>query len=431
MKKRAVITGIGVVSPIGVGAAENWQNLLSGASGIGRFSKINADHLPVSLGAEVTDFDPRRFIKDRKTIRLTFFNVHLALAAAQLAVEDAGIDFEACDPTRLGAIVGSGGGGFDDGPGVEDLSEPILQSWDEENQRFDSARFGEKGIPIAYPLFLLKALPNNAFYYISLKYNIQGENDNIVSSYTGGAQAVGDAMRAIRRGLSDIIIAGGYDSLITPNTIFGLDSFHLLSHSDSPADACRPFDRTRSGSVAGEGAGFLVIEEYEHARRRGAHIYAEVAGYGNSSSAYHLYNPDPDGSGIVRSARRSLEDAESPLESIDWTCADGLATPDADRAEARALSAVFGDLAGEVPVSAHKSLTGHTGSGAGAIESIYTALAISKGIIPPTYHCEQPDDDCRLNIITGEPVKKQLRAAMNITQGLGGQSTALVFKRVS
>ncbi len=429
MKKRAVITGMGAVSPIGIGTDENWHSLIRGTSGIAPFSRFNADHLPISIGAEVKNFDPKKFLADRKTIRLTFFNVHLALAAAKLAVEDSALEVAGLDPTRFGAIVGSGGGGFDDGPGFEDLNDPILKSWDEEKQQFDSSKFGELGVPSAYPLFLLKALPNNAFYYISLLYNIQGENDNIVSSYTGGSQAIGDAFRAIRRDLADIIIAGGYDSLLTPNTIFSLDAFNLLSKNNDPSTACRPFDRLRDGTVAGEGAGFMVIEELEHARKRGARIYAEIAGYGNTSSAYDICSPDPAGTGIMSACLRSLQDACLQPEDVDWICADGVATQESDRAEAQALHTAFQDHIASIPVSATKSMTGHMGTGTSAVESIYTALAVTRGVLPPTLNYTEPDSSCALQIVANQPVEKKISSALNINQGIGGQCTALVFKK--
>jgi len=429
MDRRAVITGMGVVSPVGIGTQANWESLIAGVSGIAKFARLNPELLPVCLSAEVKGFDPRAFIPDRKTVRLTFHSVHLALAAAKLAFEDAGIQPGSIPPERIGAIIGSGGGGFDDGPGFEDLNDPILKSWDEETQRFDSGKFGELGIPSSYPLFLLKALPNNAFYYISLQYNIQGENDNIVSSYTGGAQAIGDAFRSIRRGLADVIIAGGYDSLITPNTIFSLDAIGLLSHHEDPATACRPFDRDRSGMIPGEGAGFLILEDEEHARRRGARIYGEVIGYGNASSAYHLYNPDPAGTGIINAVHRAMEDAGVGIEAIDWICADGMATKESDRAEAQALATLLGSRVSTVPVSATKSLTGHMGSAAGAAESVYTLMAMTHGMLPPTVNCEHPDPDCRLRILTGAPHKTPITCALNINQGIGGQCTALLFKQ--
>ncbi|MEI6125287.1 MAG: beta-ketoacyl-[acyl-carrier-protein] synthase family protein [Pseudomonadota bacterium] len=429
MKKRAVITGMGVVSPLGIGRQENWQSLIQGKSGVSRFSLLNPEHLPVQVGAEVKNFDPKKFIPDRKTIRLTFRNVHLALAAAKLAFEDSGLEAGQVSPERFGAIIGSGGGGFDDGPGFEDLNDPILKAWDEEKQEFDSAKFGEFGVASTYPLFLLKALPNNAFYYISLLYNIQGENDNIVTSFTGGAQAIGDALRAIRRGLADVIIAGGYDSLITPNTIFSLDSFNLLSKNNDPLKACRPFDKLRDGMVAGEGAGFVIVEDLAHAEKRGAKIYAEIVGYGNASSAYHLYKPEPEGSGIINATTRALQDAQMGSEQIDWICSDGIATKDSDRAEAYALKSIFREGLSSLPVSATKSMTGHMGSGAGGAEAIYAVMAMNSGLIPPTLNYDTPDPDCPLNIGAHAPREQKIHAALTINQGLGGQSTALIFKK--
>jgi len=431
MSRRAVITGMGVVSPLGIGKEENWQRLLAGQSGIDRLARLNAEHLPVKIGAEVKNFNPKQFITDRKALRLSFLNVHLGLAAAKFAVEDAALPLDKINPTRFGAVIGSGGGGFDDGPGYEDLNEPILRSWDEEEKTFDSAKFGEQGVPVAHPLFLLKALPNNAFYYISLLYNIQGENNNIISSYTGGSQAIGDAFRAVRRGDADIMIAGGYDSLLTPNTIFSLHTMNLLSAQEDPAAACRPFDRMRDGMVAGEGAGFVLVEELDHAQARGAKIYAEVVGYGNASSAYHIYQPAPDGEGVRRAIQRALEDAQLDAAAVGWVNADGIATQESDRAETCALKKVFGERIARLPVSATKSMTGHLGSASGAIESVYSILALGQGLLPPTINYSHPDPDCDLDLVTGQPREKQIDAALTINQGIGGQCTALMFKKFS
>ncbi len=430
MEKRAVITGMGAVTPVGIGAQENWESLMAGRSGIGPFTIIAPEHLPVKLAAEVKDFDAKQFIPDRKTIKLTFRNVHLALAAARLAFEDSGIQKGQVPSHRLGGIIGSGGSGSDDGPGAEDMKEPILKSWNEETQTFDSSLFGKDSVHLTYPLFLLKALPNNAFYYISLEYNIQGENDNIVSSYSGGSQAIGDAFRAVRRGLADVIIAGGYDSLLTPATIFSLDSFGLLSKQEDPARASRPFDRDRSGMVVGEGAAFVIVEELEHARRRGATIYAEIAGYGNAASAYHMYKPDPSGKGIINAVSRALREANLAPGEIDWICADGTGTPESDRAEALALHTVFQNDIASIPVSATKSMTGHIGSGAGAAESIYCLMAMRSSMLPPTINYETGDDDCPLAIVAGAAQQCRVDVALNINQGIGGQATALVFKKI-
>ncbi len=429
MGKRAVITGLGIVTPIGIGNKLNWESLVTGSSGIAPFAGLSSEHLPVKMAAQVKDFNPKLFLKERKTIRLTFHSVHLALAAAGFAMDDSGIQPGTVDPARFGAIIGSGGGGFDDGPGIEDLNEPILRAWDENSKRFDSALFGEKGVPVAYPLFLLKALPNNAFYYISLQYNIQGENDNIVSSFTGGAQAVGDAFRSVRRGLADVFIAGGYDSLVTPNTVFSLDSFGLLSKGKKPEESCRPFDANRDGTVAGEGAGFLIIEELEHAKKRGATIYGEIAGYGNASSAYHICKPDPEGGGVERAVRRALEDAKISTGSIDWICADGFATQESDSGEAEALIKVFkGDLL-SIPVSGLKSYTGNMGSASGAAEAAFSVMAINNAIIPPTLFLKDIDTSFSMNVVQGRALEKEVNTVLSVNQGIGGQAVALVIKK--
>lgn len=429
MHRRVVITGIGIVSPLGIGKEENWQQLLEGKCGIEPLARISTAHLPVTLGAEVKNFKPQKFIADRKAINLSFLNVHLALAAAKLAVEDAAIKTENIDPARFGAIIGSGGGGFDDGPGFKDLNEPILKSWSEDKKTFDSSKFGQEGIPAAYPLFLLKALPNNAFYYISLFYNIQGDNDNIISSYAGGSQAIGDAFRSVRRGDAEIMIAGGYDSLITPNTIFSLNALDLLSQQKLPTEACRPFDRLRDGTVAGEGAGFLIVEELSHAQNRGASIYAEIIGYGSASSAYHLYNPCPSGRGISAAISKALKDAGLRPSEIDWICADGMATQASDRAEAYAIREVFLENSTQIPVSATKSLTGHLGTAAGSVEAAYSVLALHYAKLPPTINFKTPDPDCRLALVADSPLEKQITTALSITQDLGGQCAVLIFRK--
>ena len=430
MERRAVITGMGAVTPVGIGARESWESLIAGRSGIGPFTLLDPGHLPVKIAAEVKGFNAKQFIADRKAIKLTFRSVHLALAAAKLAFEDSGLEKGQVPSDRLGGIIGSCGSGSDDGPGAEDMQEPLLKSWNEETQSFDSSLFGKEGVPAAYPLFLLKALPNNAFYYISLEYNIQGENDNIISSYAGGAQAIGDAYRAVRRGRADAIIAGGYDSLLTPGNMYSLDALGLLSRESDPALASRPFDRGRTGMVAGEGAGFVIVEELEHARRRGATVYAEIAGYGNASSAYHMYKPDPSGKGVVNAVTRALREANLAAAEVDWISADGTGTPDSDLAEARALHAVFQQDIASIPVSATKSMTGQMGAGGGAAESIFAVMAMRSAVAPPTLGYAAGDDGCALDIVAGAPRKLRIDTALKISQGIGGQTTALIFKKI-
>jgi 3-oxoacyl-[acyl-carrier-protein] synthase II len=431
MERRAVITGVGIVSPLGIGKEENWKKLIAGQSGIKNLSRFDTADLHVTIAGEVTDFKASDFIKDRKAVKLTQPMVHLAIAAAQLAVQDAGVKTEEVDPARYGAFIGSGGGGFEEGPGFPELVEPLVQSWSEEKKKFDPVKFGADGIARTYPLFLLKTLPNNAFYYISLLNNIQGENDNIIASFTGGAQAIGDAARAIRRGSTDIAIAGGYDSLLLPATLFGFNKLELLSQNPEPTEACRPFDGERDGMVLSEGAGMVVIEELSHAQKRGAPVYAELVGYASSSSAHHLYQPSLIGQGISTALQKSLSDAQVDPSTISYINADGIGTILSDRAETRALKNVLGSHAYQIPVSSTKSMMGHLGTGAGGVEPIICALTLKENIIPPTINYISPDPECDLDYVPNEAREHTVHTALSINQGLGGQCTCLVLKKLS
>ncbi len=431
MERRAVITGLGMVTPLGIGKDENWQNLISGKAGIETITSFEPKDFPITIAGEVKNFKASHFIKDRKAVKLSFHSVHLAIVAAQLAMEDAGVKSEEVNPARFGCFIGSGGGGYEDGPGVTDLVEPIKKSWSKEKEKFDVRKFGTDGIASAYPLFLLKTLPNNAFYYISLFHNIQGENDNIIASFTGGSQAIGDAARAIRRGATDIAIAGGYDSLLLPATLFSFNNLNLLSKNSNPRVACRPFDAKRDGMVLGEGAGMVIIEDMHHAQERGAPIYAELTGYSNSSSAYHLYQPCPSGSGISIALRKGLNNASVEPPAIDYINTDGISGILSDRAETRAIKDVFGSHAYRVPVSSTKSMMGHLGTGASAVELIICTLALQQNILPPTVNYEIPDPACDLDYIPNQARSREIHTALSINQGLGGQCTCLIIKKVS
>jgi 3-oxoacyl-(acyl-carrier-protein) synthase len=431
MERKAVITGMGMVTPLGIGKEENWKNLISGKSGIGPISRFDPRDLSIDIAGEVKDFKASKLIKYRKAVKLSFHSVHLAVVAAQLAMEDSGIKVEEGDPSRFGCFIGSGGGGYEDGPGFPDLVEPLLKSWSEEKKTFDPVKFGAEGIARTYPLFLLKTLPNNAFYYISLMFNIQGENDNIIASFTGGSQAIGDAARAIKRGATDVALAGGYDSLLLPATMFSFNTLELLSKNPSPAEACRPFDAKRDGMVLGEGAGMVMIEEMSRARKRGATIYAEISGYSSSSSAHHLYRPSPTGNGISVAVKKGLNDAKTNPSAIDYINADGIGTVLGDKAETLALKNVFGSHAHQIPISSTKSMMGHIGTGAGAVELIISALAMRDNILPPTINYETKDPECDLDYIPNQARDKEVTTALSINQGLGGQCACLVIKKVS
>ena len=427
VERKAVITGLGMITPLGIGKEENWQNLVSGKSGIEAISRFDPKDLSVAVAGEVKNFKARQFIKDRKALKLSLHSVHLAIVAAQLAVDDAKLKVEEVEPTRFGCFIGSGGGGFEDGPGFPDLMDPLQKAWSEEKKNFDPVKYGTDSIPSTYPLFLLKTLPNNGFYYISLHYNIQGENDNIIASFTGGSQAIGDAVRVIKRGAADIAIAGGYDSLLLPATLFGFNKLNLLSKNLNPADACRPFDAKRDGMVLSEGAGMVVVEEMSRARKRGAPIYAEVLGYSNSSSAHHLYEPCPQGSGIRIALEKSLKDAAMKPSEIDYINADGISSVSSDRAETLAIKNVFGSHAHQIPVSSSKSMMGHIGTGAGAVELIICALAMQENTLPPTINYQTPDPECDLDYIPNQARQKEISSALSINQGVGGQCTCLII----
>ncbi|KPJ56811.1 MAG: hypothetical protein AMJ42_04935 [Deltaproteobacteria bacterium DG_8] len=431
MKRRAVITGLGMVTPLGIGKEETWRNLIAGKSGIEKISRLSPEEVSVTIGGEVKDFKANHFIKDRKALKLSFHSVHLAIAAAKLAVDDAEVKVEEINPTRFGCFIGSGGGGYEDGPGFPDLVEPLQKSWSEEKGKFDPVKFGTNGITSTYPLFLLKTLPNNAFYYISLFYNIQGENDNIIASFTGGSQAIGDAARAIIRGATDIAIAGGYDSLLLPATLFSFNHLKLLSKNPNPEKACRPFDANRDGMVLSEGAGMVIIEEISYATKRGAHIYAEILGYGNSSSAHHLYEPCPSGSGINIALKKGLNDAGIEPSAIDYINADGIGTTLSDRAETYAIKNVFGSDAYQIPISSTKSMMGHLGTGAGAAELMICTLAMQENVLPPTINYEIPEPDCDLDYVPNQARSEEIHTALSINQGLGGQCTCLIIRKVS
>ncbi|MDY6863149.1 MAG: beta-ketoacyl-[acyl-carrier-protein] synthase family protein [Thermodesulfobacteriota bacterium] len=427
MVRRAVITGLGIVSPLGEGVLENWQKIADGESGIKNITFFDTNDYPVKVAGEIHKFNHKKYIDDKFCLELIFRNVKFALSAARMAIEDSELETKKVKPEYFGVITGSGGSGFDGAPFSEDISCGLLKAWDNNFQKFKSRKFGENGQNSVHPLFLLKMLPNNAIYYLSSKYNIKGENYNIVNTYTGGADAIGRAFRCIGRGDADIILAGGYDSLIFPNTIFTFYSLNMASLSQNPNRACRPFDLYRDGLVASEGAGFLVIEELEHAKARNAKIYGEIIGYGNAASAYHLFEPCPLGFGLIRAMERAIENAGISREKIDYINADGIGTIKNDRIESIAVKNVFGRHAYKIPMSSLKGSLGHTGCASGAIETIISLYSLKKGIILPTINYENPDPECNLDYVPNYSRKYKCSTFMAINQGIGGQNSALII----
>jgi len=429
MENRVVITGLGVISCAGSGIDDNWSNIVEGKSGIGDVTLCDSEIFPVKIAAEVKDFKPKDYINDRKSLKIMYRNVKLGLAAARLALDDSGVDIEKVDPLRFGAFIGSGGCGFDEGPDNKDLAEVIKSSWDEKNGKFDSLRFGADGLGRLYPLWLLKTLCNNVFCYISIYYNVQGVNDNVVNSFTSGSQSIGDGYNAIKRGDADLVFSGGYDSLVMPNNFFCYNSFNMLTGSDGSHTSFRPFDKRRDGFVLGEGAGMVILEELSHAKKRGAKIYGEIVGYGTSANSHFLCEPEQDSAGIKQSIKMACKKAGINLSDIGYINADGIGTIGSDKAETDAIKEVFTDNADKIVVSSTKPVTGHTGAAAGAIELIICAKAIEEGIVPPTINLEEPDEDCDLDYCPQTARKKELKAALSINQGVGGQNSALIVKK--
>lgn len=428
MDNRVVITGLGIMSCAGQGVADNWEMAIEGRSGIGPITLCDTDILPTKIAAEVKGFKPKEYIDDRKSLKVMYRNVRLGMAAAKVAFQDSGLDRDEIDPVRFGAFVGSGGCGFDEGPDNKDMAEVIKVSWNEEMKNFDSRKFGIEGVERLYPLWLLKTLCNNVFCYISIYYNAQGVNDNVVNSFVGGSQAVGDGFKAIRRGDADVAFAGGYDMLIMPNNFFCYDSLGMLTKGNESLSSFRPFDRRRDGFVLGEGSGMVIMESMAHAKKRGARIYCEVAGYGSSANAASLHSPCADGRGMSSAIKMALRDS-SGVQNIDYINADGIGTVESDRAETNAVKCALGGGADRAVISSTKPVFGHTGSAAGAIEAVICAKSISENLVPPTVNLEDIDEECDLDYCPGEAREVEVNTALSLNQGIGGQNTALIFRR--
>ena len=407
-----MVTGLGLVSPVGIGVDESWSALVSGKSGIGPITLFDASSFPTRIAGEVKGFDPTKFM-DRKEARRNDRFIQFALAAADMAMRDSGLDMAKEDPERVGVIVGAGIGG--------------LGTIEEEHKTFL-----EKGVRKIGPFFIPSLIINLAPGQISLRYGMKGPNYSPVSACATGNHSIGDAMIAIERDMADVMISGGCEATITPLGIGGFCAARALSErNDAPEKASRPFDRNRDGFVAGEGAGLLVLEEYEHARKRGAKIYAEVVGYGASADAYHITSPSPSGEGGQRAMKMALRDAGLSPEQVGYVNTHGTSTPAGDVAECQAIAAVFGDHARKgLMVSSTKSMTGHLLGGAGGAESVITVLAIAKGVLPPTINVEEQDPECALDVIPNQAREVRVDAAITNSFGFGGTNAVVLFKRV-
>jgi 3-oxoacyl-[acyl-carrier-protein] synthase II len=413
MKRRVVVTGMGAVTPVGNDVATTWRSLIEGKSGTAPITKFDASKFPVRIAAEVKGFNPLDYM-DRKEAKRADQYTQYAVAASRQAMTNARlVERNGMDPDRIGVIIGSGIGG--------------LKSFEEQHDVYR-----ERGVGKISPFFIPMFIADIAAGIVSMMFNAKGPNYATVSACATSAHAIGDAYRTIQYGDADIMITGGAEATVTPMAIGGFANMKALSErNDSPETASRPFDATRDGFVMGEGAGILILEELEHALKRGATIYAEIVGYGATGDAYHLTAPAPDGEGAQRAMKRALKDAGLEPKDIQYINAHGTSTPANDFNETRAIKAVFGEYAKSVNVSSTKSATGHMLGAAGAVEAVISAMVVGTGIIPPTinYHTPQPELD--LNYTPNTSVKRDVNAILSNSFGFGGHNTTLAIKRYS
>jgi len=409
MSRRVVVTGLGMVTPLGTGIEKNWEMVCAGKSGIGPITKFDASQFSSQIAGEVLDFKSEDFMDKQQVRRFDIF-VHYAVASARMAMEDSGLKIDSKNRERVGCITGSGLGGL---TMLEHYHKVLL----------------EKGPRRISPFFIPGMIANMAPGQIAIEYGAKGPNLSIETACAASSHAVGESFKQIREGTADAMITGGSEAVVTPLALGGFCSMRALStRNDEPEKASRPFDLDRDGFVMGEGAGILILEEMNHALERGAHIYAEVAGYGLSGDAYHVSAPEPDGGGAISCMSMAIEDAGLKPEDIDYINAHGTSTKLNDESENKAVKAVFGEHAYKLAISSTKSMTGHLLGGAGGIEAAYTVLTVKHGIMPPTINYETPDPVCDLDYVPNEARKAKVRAAISNSFGFGGTNATLLFK---
>ena len=406
--RRVVITGLGVITPIGNDLETFWRNLQNGVSGIDRIKAFDTSAYDCQIAGELKDFEPKGFFSNPKDVRRTDRYTHLAMAAAKMAMQDSGVDMARVDRHRFGSIVSSGIGGLKT---LEDQYTILLTK--------GPSRVSAFTIPML--------ISNMASGLISMEFGLQGPNFCIVTACATSNNAIGESWRMIKFGDADIFLAGGAEASVIPIGLAGFSSMKALStRNNEPQRASRPFDRDRDGFVMGEGAGVVVVEELEHAKARGARIYCELTGYGLSADAHHMTAPPPDGEGAVRAMRMALSHAKTTPEQVDYVNAHATSTGLGDICETRAIKTVFGEHASRVSISATKSMTGHLLGGAGAVETAACALAIRDSVIPPTINLETPDPECDLDYTANVAKQKKIRVAVNNSFGFGGHNATLI-----
>jgi len=413
LKRRVVVTGVGLVTPVGNSVEATWSALMQGRSGVDYIKKFDTEHphkFPVRFAAEVKDFDPLHYVEKKEARKMGAF-IHYAIAASDEAIKDSGLRITDENAEQIGTYISSGIGDF----------------WAIEREHSKLLNDGPGRVS---PFFIPSAIVNLASGQVSIRHGAKGPNSATATACSAGAHAIGDSFRIIERGDADAMICGGAESAITPMSVAGFAALRALStRNDDPTHASRPFERDRNGFVIGEGAGIVILEELELARRRGARIYAEIIGYGMTADAFHITMPDETGSGAIRVMQKALKDAGVVPEVVDYINAHGTSTPYNDKFETVAIKKTFGEHAYKLAVSSTKSMTGHLLGAAGGIEGVFSVLSIYHKTVPPTINYVNPDPDCDLDYVPNEPREMEVRYALSNSFGFGGTNAALLFKR--
>jgi 3-oxoacyl-[acyl-carrier-protein] synthase II len=410
LKRRVVVTGLGLVTPVGNSVEATWSSLMAGRSGVDSIKKFDTEKFPVRFAAEVKEFDPLDYVEKKEARKMGAF-IHYAIAASDEAMRDSGLRVTDENSEQVGTYISSGIGDF----------------WAIEREHSKLLNDGPGRVS---PFFIPSAIVNLAAGQVSIRIGAKGPNSATATACSAGAHAIGDSFKIIQRGDADAMICGGAESAITPMSVAGFAAMRALStRNDDPTRASRPFERDRDGFVIGEGAGLMVLEELESARRRGARIYAELVGYGMTADAFHITMPDETGSGAIRVMQKALHDAGAQPEQVDYINAHGTSTPYNDKFETLAIKKTFGEHAYKLAVSSTKSMTGHLLGAAGGIEGVFSVLAITRRTVPPTINYVNPDPDCDLDYVPNEPREMEVRYALSNSFGFGGTNAALLFKR--
>lgn len=408
-KKRVVVTGLGALTPLGNDVESTWKNALAGVSGVGPITRVDSSEYTAKVAAELKDFNIEDYMEKKEARKMARFTQY-AVVAAQKALEDSRLEITDDIAPRVGVWVGSGIGG--------------LETFEEQFEVYSN-----KGARRVSPFFVPMMIPDMATGQISIALGAKGVNSCTVTACATGTNSIGDAFKVIQRGDADAMITGGTEAPLTKMSFAGFCANKALSTNPDPKTASRPFDKNRDGFVMGEGAGIIVLEELEHALKRGATIYAEIVGYGSTGDAYHITAPAPNGEGGVRAMKEAIRDAGLSVEDIDYINAHGTSTPYNDKFETMAIKEVFGEHANQLAISSTKSMTGHLLGAAGGVEAIFSVLAIKDSVIPPTINLETPDEECDLDYVANEARSKEVQVALSNSLGFGGHNATIIFKK--